>query len=326
MSLGNTQGFEQNRGSGLGRLSRGFASGQAGTVYLLGAFALPVMLGMAGLGFDATLWLMDKRENQSVADHSALAAAMTYTRNNDDLTKATDVAKAEALRNGFAHGVDGDVQVAVLANCGPNNTAANCIEVIVSQPSTPLLAGIVFDGPVTIESRAVTALRPRGDACILALDTQMAGALEFGGSSNSAVNCGVASNSAHAQSIVVSGNADLSAEPAVAVGGIEEQGSGSLTTDYPPIPYSQPLDDPYASLAVPTYTSCDETALVVNDTRTMSPGTYCDGLTFGEGAEAEEPCEAERRAPERLRHRDRGASDGAAPGVEVRGWDPKKKQ
>jgi Flp pilus assembly protein TadG len=75
---------------------------EAGTSLMFTALALPVVLGMAGLGFDATLWYMTKRQNQTVADNAVLAAVVELPRNPG--VAQTDIEQEvwdDANRNNF---------------------------------------------------------------------------------------------------------------------------------------------------------------------------------------------------------------------------------
>ena len=49
-----------------------FLRDDSGATYILVASAMTVMMGMAGLGFDATIWYKDKRDMQNVADMAVM--------------------------------------------------------------------------------------------------------------------------------------------------------------------------------------------------------------------------------------------------------------
>ena len=55
---------------------------KAGATLVYFALTLPIFVSFAGLGFDATLWFMEKRQLQTVVDSSAIAAA--YSLSKDD--------------------------------------------------------------------------------------------------------------------------------------------------------------------------------------------------------------------------------------------------
>jgi hypothetical protein len=76
------------------------------------------------------------------------------------------------------------------------------------------------------------------------------GAITFTGTTSADVGCGVTSNSDHpSDSILVTGTAELTANPVTANGGISISGGGQIISDFPLIPYSHPVPDPFDSMA-----------------------------------------------------------------------------
>jgi hypothetical protein len=89
-----------------------------------------------------------------------------------------------------------------------------------------------------------------GSQCVLALHPTASGAITFTGTTSADVGCGVTSNSDHpSESILVTGTAELTANPVTANGGISISGGGQIISDYPLIPYSHAVADPYQSMA-----------------------------------------------------------------------------
>ena len=78
----------------------GLRRDKRGSMYMLTAFALPVLLGFSGMGLDVAMWYAERRTTQNIADASAVAA--TYEEmQGGDLTAMTVAARDEAIRNGF---------------------------------------------------------------------------------------------------------------------------------------------------------------------------------------------------------------------------------
>ena len=96
------------------RLFKNLRDDQSGATYILIAFSMSVLMGMAGLGFDATTWYMNKRQIQTVADVSSLAGLEAMLNGEED-DEAKQAARDHSLRNEFENGVDGDVLVYVPA-------------------------------------------------------------------------------------------------------------------------------------------------------------------------------------------------------------------
>ncbi len=270
---------------------RRLAVEQAGATLMFVAFAMPMMLGFAALGLDVTMWYLDKRQNQTLADNIALAATMEVNRDSNvtDVTLET-LAHEEAERVGFDE--DGTIRNIAVNRPplnGPNAGDDTFIEVIVSEQQDLFMASLALGAPVTVEGRAVGSVTSAGSHCILALDPDMDGALEFSGTATADIGCGVASNSSSDQAILIQGSASLTANPAQAFGDIYESGSATLNTSTPPQPLSERLEDPYAATDVSSYAdaSCTGGPGVRVNTGVdhfLSPGTFCGGLTVTNGA------------------------------------------
>jgi hypothetical protein len=251
------------------------------------ALSIPVVLGMAGLGFDASIWYLTKRQNQTIADTASLDGAMTLARPGGDLAAARQAAIESAARNGLIDGTNGRVLVSQLANCGPGGTVTNCIEVLVEVDRPVYLASVATNKQdVTVQARSVGAVVASGDHCILALDNSMADAVEVSGSADANIGCGVASNSSDDRSIGIYGTAVMAADPAQAYGDIYVQSNATLDTNTPPQPLSQRLADPYEGLQLPVADGgCNSNnPLMVSGTITLTPGDYCAGIKINAGA------------------------------------------
>jgi Flp pilus assembly protein TadG len=253
---------------------------EAGTSLIFTALALPMILGMAGLGFDATIWYMSKRQNQTVADNAVLAAVVEMARNPGVVQ--TDIEQEvwnNANRNNF-YG-SGTHRIAVnrppLAGTYAGNNSY--VEVVVEEDRDVYLASFVTDGRVTVAARSVGGTTSSGPNCLLALDPTMDAALEFTGTSDVTLGCGIASNSSSRQSVLVNGSANLQTTGAQTVGDFLVSGSGNMTTASSPQPHSAPVPDPYAGTNLPVASSliCDYNNKRAKN-ETLDPGVYCNGL------------------------------------------------
>ena len=261
-----------------------FLSNRAGGSMMVFAFTLPILLGAAGLGYDAVIWYMTKRQIQTVADNAALSGVYALVRNENYTTAAL----TDAERNEFTNGLDGVVHVNVPPQYGKSKDQANAVEVIVDAPGLKLFSSQILGRDVTIQARSVAGMiTTGGDHCILALDHEADAAVNFDGSAYADISCGVASNSRSETAILVDGNAYLNADPAQAFGGIVEKGSGDLDTAHPPQPYSQRLADPYAGTEWPTAAQLSEPCVPTNQGNgyrfrssdsPIDPGIYCGDI------------------------------------------------
>ncbi|MBL4767482.1 MAG: pilus assembly protein [Rhodobacteraceae bacterium] len=265
----------------------------SGATLVYFALILPVFVGFAGLGFDATLWFMEKRQLQSVADSSAITAAYSLSK-NETQQEIFLAATQDAGLNNFHIGGDNSISVVSPPATGAFVGQNNYVMVTISRPATGMFTQIMGREPTILVSTATAGILVSGEHCILALDESRDKALEFTGTSNVDINCGVASNSNSSESIYLNGTATLSADPsAQSYGDIYEGSNATLDTPNPIQPFSQRSTDPYGpdgrDLQVPTSPAgCSETGLKVKSNEgpvTLLPGRYCDGILLNAGAD-----------------------------------------
>ncbi len=272
----------------LAEILRRGRSEQRGSMAIVIAIAMPILVGFLGLGVDVTNWYLATRKVQTAVDSGAISGALTLSYTSDP-NEAKKAAIDSTDRNDFAEGSGNTLEINIPPASGAYTTDVGAVEVVATQDQKLLLAGVVFSGTVTVEARGVATMTPIiGEYCILGLDTEMDQAVEFDGTSNVDVGCGVATNSHSDQAISIWGNAELSATPVSAVGDIAIGGSGVLNTSSPLRSFQYPFVDPYGAqgknLAAPAYGGCDEDRLQINTDTTLSPGVYCNGLNIRGGA------------------------------------------
>lgn len=250
-----------------------------GSVLVWTAAGMPLIFGFAGLGLDVSTWYMERRIMQTAVDAGAVAAAYVLASGGDQA--ALEQAFADSLsRSNFALDTSDDITVANPPLSGANAGNSQAVEIVLQRPAQLYFSSLlVGDNEVAIKTRAVGGVVSAGVHCVLALDQTMDAALEFTGTANANFNCGVASNSRSDRSILVSGNADLVADPAQAYGDILVQGSAALISNLPPQPYSPRVPDPYGpegrNLQVPPVTGCIAAPSFDESPVTIDPGHYC---------------------------------------------------
>jgi Flp pilus assembly protein TadG len=248
-----------------GLLAR-FLRSEEGSTLLYMTLTVPLLIGIAGLGTEGGFWLYKHRVVQSAADNAAYSAASAYIL--DSTSDITAQARAITANDyNLVNGVNG-VTVTVnrppLGNChkGTSNyTGANAIEVIVTQPETPLLSQIAkLSNNVNICGRAVAIIPNSGD-CILALATTGVGITTVNNPNppnNLAVtmaSCSIFSNSTDPNSITMTGNNNtITADAIGTVGGIDVSGNAKSTI-FNPTTGDPPVADPYATAAASWPTS-----------------------------------------------------------------------
>lgn len=252
-----------------------------GSMVVLTALMMPVVMGFSALGVDATAWYMQRRNLQTVADAAAVAAAYHAVGNAGE-SQIRAAAAEDAKRNGYATGPRNRLIVHSPPQTGPYVGRPGFVEIVADSDAELYFVGAFLDRPVAIAARAVAGGVSVGEHCVVALDHDADRALEFSGTANVSLDCGVASNSRSLQSIYVGGNASLTADPAQAFGDIQVSGNATLNTKHPPQPYSQRVTDPYGpegrDLQLPPSRPCDANKLKPSAGAVLSPGRYCGGL------------------------------------------------
>ena len=268
-------------------LVKAFVRNKLGSVLMMSGLMMPVLIGFVGLGVDVTLWYMAKRQIQTAADAGAISAAHTMAKGGTD-TEAKAAADVDVAMNDFVAGGSNTVVTNIPPTTGAYTASSDAAETYVTLSQPLYFMALFGTGPIDIGARGVAAKLASGvGSCILGLHPTMDGAVEFSGTSDSVVKCGVTSNSNSDESIYIFGNADLDADPIYASGDITLQGSPDFTYDEPPVTYAYPADDPYENLAIPAdpvdcdqgnpgwgeYTHIDDDPVAV-----LNPGRYCGGI------------------------------------------------
>jgi Flp pilus assembly protein TadG len=269
-----------------GTFVRALADARLGSMTIVLAIALPVLLGIVGVAAESAVWFELKRRAQTAADAAAVAGAIQRARG--DSTNVLTSAKRAATQNGFTHGAS---STTVTVNYPPTSGAyagqPDAVEVSISRTFQPLISKLFHASNYTVHARAVAEVKVVGQACILALSATASNALYFQGSTivNSA-GCVVAANSNSASAVAMAGDATLTAESVWSAGGFTTGNhSSQLSLSSPAKTNMWALDDPYASLTKGSVGSCtSSTQYQIKGTETIGPGVYCGGIDFGSKA------------------------------------------
>jgi Putative Flp pilus-assembly TadE/G-like len=161
-----------------------------GTISILGAFVLVGVVGVSALALEYGHALLQKSEDQRVADLAAYGGALVYNSSGSSSTDATSAASNIAALNGLSSGVSPSV---VTSPSGDGNKA---VEVTVTT-SVPLMLARVLTTNTTLPVSATSyaEIDANAPACIVALSSGGTGISLSGGATLSAPGCTVASNS-----------------------------------------------------------------------------------------------------------------------------------
>jgi len=235
--------------------------------------SLIALLLVAGLAIDVGALQLRQRRAQTAADAAALGAAYENARGNSDWVSA---GQADAGLNGFTNGSNG-VVVAIVSppTAGNYSGITSDTQATVTQTALTSFMALVHSPYATVQARAV-AQAASSPNCISTLDASMSRSLMLSGTINA--SCAAFVNSSSSSALNLDGGSSLTTTSTNIVGGYTNSGyiSSSPTTGV------SAQTDPLASLTQPSFSSCTYTNTQVNSStgaRTLSPGTYCGGIT-----------------------------------------------
>src|SRR5712691_6229860 len=229
---------------------------EKGSILMLGAVSMFVVMAFAGLALDASYMYFHKRAMQTAADAGAYSGALELLRGNTDTTTA---AKNDTALNGFTDGSDG---VTVTVNSPPVNGSktgdASFVEVIVSHPQPTWFMRALNFNSITVKARAVAGLGSTGDGCVFALNQDSSNqnnGFFVNGTTNSSFSCGVFTN-ANFRTV---GGACVNM-PSLNYTGSYSNSDASGNCGPAGVGQGIPIVDPVAGrYSIPSYSSCTAT-------------------------------------------------------------------
>ncbi|HUN11546.1 MAG TPA: pilus assembly protein [Rhabdaerophilum sp.] len=262
----------------LGQFTRATHGATAVTLSL----AMPVVISAGAFAVDYSSVTSTSSRLQGVIDSAALSVAREMTISPMTATRAQDLAQRHVAANIPANT---PYAITVTATLIENNLA---VEVRgTQQPYTPFGLLERFANVQTVSAHAVarvTASQSTSKLCMLSLGEKINGGIYLhNGSKITAPGCVVQSNSTSKNAVIINQNSVIKTQLICARGGVKNQSStvdGSIVQDCPS------MNDPLASKAEPTPSLvCAGTKLNYKTGNiTLSPGTYCEGLTIDKTA------------------------------------------
>ena len=249
---------------------------QRGNTFMIVAFALPVVVGAAGLGLHATQLVLVKRQLQREADSAAMAGAYSLNQSQGN-TAATAAANKALTQNALVTGATATITPGSYTSGGTTYTSAMYVQ-LVSTQSTPFM-GLFGRSTSDVSAEARAAVVPNGNVCFRALKTGSTTGITFGGNSTINLGCGSGTNSQSVSAAVnVNGQPSVTSSPIVAMGGI--QSSTAYANGTVLMPNHDQLGDPFANTANPT--SSD-----VSNGKCKSGGNW-NTINIGSGAQTDD--------------------------------------
>ncbi len=256
-----------------------FTSSQNGSVALIAALMLPVLLGVAALSADYVVIFNKSSKLQQVADSAAIAGALelVVAGNNDQ--------KIEAIVEAFVYShLKSETALDELKVDASVSDDRRGLTVSVNYYWSPFFAHFFDSNALPINAAASARLAGSASLCSLALDPTQSGSFQLTGESGVlAENCSIQANSLNKAAIDVPKNARIVSGSICSSGGY----LGVSSSFVPAVLVDCPqLDDPLSDRNwASAKSNCDYKNIKIAGRKvTLFPGTYCGGIQISKGA------------------------------------------
>lgn len=252
-----------------------FVRSRRGNVAIVTGLLAPALVGFAGIGTETAYWYFRQRNLQSATDIAAYDGALAL-RGGAHQEAITTGATADADKNGWRSSI-GTIEVNTPPSSGAHQDNQS-VEVILTENEPRYFSALFARDSVPISTRAVATYQSLGNACMLGLNKSQAKTVQFWGNASARFEgCNIVSDSAASDSFAVGGSANVTTPCASAVGGSYVTSVLHLTECTTVTTSAAYTPDPYATVPQPSVGSCFSGTLPT----TLSPGTYCGGMSFG---------------------------------------------
>jgi Flp pilus assembly protein TadG len=259
-------------------LREGRSLNRRGTVAVLVALLLPVIIGVTALGLDGGLLLLQRRQAQSIADAAALAGAYSLYGGSSFST-----AQTAAIAIGTQNGV-------TISTSQVTQPQKGYIAVSVEVTHPRCFSALWGSGNMSATATAVAraSANPYSTAAVLALDSSGAGITLSGLTQVTAKNGSVIVDSTSATSILASGSPTITTPELDLSGGIAYSGTNPNKATVTKTGQTR-TPDPLAGISAPsssgmTVQSNSAINLLASATMTLSPGVYNGGFNLSGSA------------------------------------------
>jgi Flp pilus assembly protein TadG len=236
------------------RLRHFWRDERANSLMLMG-FALPFVIGAAGLGVHTMQLSLVKRQLQREADSAAMAGGYSLFQEQGN-TAAIAQANNALTQNDLVPGATATITPTGTFVIGGITYTATMHVRLVSTQATPLMA-LFGRSTSTITAEARAAIVPDGQVCFLALESGTTTGITFAGNSNINLGCGAGTNSISSNAAVnVNGQPSVTASPIVAMGGIPASSAYANGTVL--MPNHAELEDPFANNSYDPVVNADQ--------------------------------------------------------------------
>lgn len=252
-----------------------FVHERSGNVAIIAAIAMPILVVFCGFGGDACYWYYRQRVIQAAADIAAYNATVAL-RSGASQQVIDNTALQAATQNGWQSAI-GTITVNTPPTSGTHQNAQS-VEVLLTENEPRFFTTLFTKGTVPENTRAVATFTYAKNACMLALDKNVSGAMTFWGNADANfTDCNIVSNSLASDSFQVGGAASVITPCARSAGGDVVDASLTLTDCTNVVTNAPQANDPYANLPPPPIPDDCTASATSGD---FVPGKYCGGLSI----------------------------------------------
>lgn len=267
-----------------------FIKNERGSIVLIFALVMPVLLGITGAAIDYGTLVKYKSDLTNAADSAVIAVVADMRVSNSTDERIFSVARGMIAFN-IAQKSDElpiGLKVEKLYRTNPiiNNSIREPFGAVITLTRTVKTWFALVHGTSQIEISAVSSAELRGSVkvCVVGLDTSGSDIIFLKDNAKiEAATCSVYTNSTNPSSMRSEGKALIVSGRTCTAGGY----AGSIF-NYNPSPSTDcpRVIDPLADRRAPSVGGCDYNNLrLIGVTRILSPGTYCGGLVVDKGAQ-----------------------------------------
>jgi Flp pilus assembly protein TadG len=240
---------------GLAQFIQRLKCSESGNAMLITAFAMPALIGSAGVATDVAQWYMWKRELQYAVDQSAMAGAYAMANSNSTIRDTySDRARQEYNANvskvaDFDDAAGPNISLAIYGAGAANNSVLVTASATKSLPFSTYLTKRATT--VNVRAQATYASAVNFSVCMFAVNRTASAALEFGNSIGGSSACGAGTLSNNNKSAAKeTGDSNIPLGSVIAAGDVDStfSNNGKIYKN------QDGLSDPYASLSAPSST------------------------------------------------------------------------
>ena len=244
-----------------------------GNALVIGAAALPLVLGSAGLAADTIQWALWKRQLQRAADSAAMAGVYSIVQMEGAKDGVQDAVTRDLEINSHV-GITTTKDVTSSPSVGAYTSDPYAVRVALSVQKSLSFSSLFLSAAPTISVSATATVVPSGKYCVVSLEDTPTTGINATGSTYLNLGCGMITNSTSMNAAVATGSSTVIASPIAAVGGIPASNNWGTGTTLQPFTIAQ--EDPFDDVNPPPMSSaCNANKNIANNqSETIAGGCF----------------------------------------------------